>query len=156
MTREVRLEERSTNLEDYARFIESNAGPRHYAVIRKFFGGTDSGSGASAPHGPRPRQGHHRGAREGLMKRTLESACLLSGILAWPSVRSFLHASSRRANFPPCHCVRAPQAFLSFKILIACSCLPRHTCLLDRAFGRLHLYLKPVNHSPDLPRSRSQ
>jgi hypothetical protein len=69
MTRQVKLEEPVNELlEDYARFIESNADHVINAVLKKVLCGTRttaSGGGSAAPHSPAPTRDnppkHERG-----------------------------------------------------------------------------------------------
>jgi len=87
MTREVRLEEPVNELlEDYASVHREQRGSRHQCRDQE---SSLAGPGLpkvarSAPHGPaRSRQAPpNRSAREGLMKRTLESRAFISAILA--------------------------------------------------------------------------
>ena len=154
MTREVRLEEPVNELlEDYARFIESNADHVINAVLKKVLWRdqdyrkwrearrtAQSGTDRSQPTEARASD---------MMQKVLESRVFLSAILAMASgaFLFYTHPFHDDQVFLRVIALRAPQAFLSFKylyyLLLFTTPVPH---LLDRAFWSLHL------HSESAPR----
>ena len=124
MTREVKLEEPVNDLlEDYARFIESNADHVINAVLKKvLWRDQDYRKWREARRRPatgtdKAQSTEARG--ESLMQRATRIARFHRGYSRHGHRGvPVLHASiPRPADLPACHCPRAPQAFLSFKYL---------------------------------------
>ena len=124
MTREIKLEEPVNELlEDYARFIESNADHVVNAVLKKvLWRDQDYRKWREARRSPQPGSDKgpaNRSARKSLMQRALESRAFISAILAM-AAGAFLfytHPFPDEQIFLRVIALRAPHAFLSFKYL---------------------------------------
>ena len=129
-TREIRLEEPVNELlEDYARFIESNADHVINAVLKKVLWRDQDyrkwrEEGERDAKGPRVASFHFGRPRHG--RRSIP----------------VLHAPfPRSTGLPACYCRGRSKGLLELQIRLLCAPI-HHTlsCVLDRALGSVHLY----------------